>query len=327
MTKQSIQDKQQCNQASIGRPLGNGPSSLGALPPAQHSFSPATAAAAVAAITTNSMLPPLGLNPSCLGGPFGPVPGMDPNVVPPQSGPGGPPGGPPGAPPVSLADSAAHYGNAAIAAAAAAAFHQALSIGGGGPAPGGPPPHLSGLAGPPTSVAAGLAALSNGSHHPALHLPYTNGAPPPPPNQHLPLIPQGAGGGGGSPLSHLHTSPQHQFLNSNSNHNQQVSNGNSAASVQLISNMQHTNHQRSPERENQQQNQVTTNSNQSQSNRRSQAIKRAPEESTDEVDVVSDINVHDLDFPPRRIFKSEPMAQSVHHQHHHHHQKVARRAA
>ena len=325
MVKQSIDKQQTCNslannQTSIGR-LNHHLSSAPLLPP--QSFNPATAAAAVAAITTNSMIPPppLGLNPACLGAGGGlPVvshpgsnlgPSQPPNLVnsiAPLSAQQQQP--PPPPPPVSLAGSVAHYENAALAAATAAAFHQ---LGLPGVAP----------------------SLTGAPHHPLVpqHLPYSNGSNiiPTQRSNSSPLT-------GTTNASHHHnTSPHsHHFLNDT-----QASNGNPSAAAATATtlntstgSMQHNNQTRSPERENhhqhhnhhqlhhQQQNHQALNTN-SNNNSRRQAAKRAPEEltQTDEVDVVSDINVHELDFPPRRIFKSEPMTTS------HLSQKTARRAA
>jgi hypothetical protein len=339
MVKQSIDKQQTCNSLannqtnSIGR-LNHHLGAAPLLPP--QSFNPATAAAAVAAITTNSMIPPPPLGLNCLGaggvGPIGPPPPPPPA---PQSA--GQPSGqvnnsnpaaglvPP--PPVSLAESAAHYGNAALAAAAAAAFHQALSIGGQPP----PPPPSQSLGLPGTSSSSSLAGVS---HLPLVpqHLPYSNGSNIIPTRQRSNSPPLTSGG------SHHHTSPQHHhFLNdtqatansTNTNATTPQSNGNSSTS------MQHNNQtNRSPERENHNhhnhhhhhnnssshQHHQALNANSSSNNNnnnnynsiRRQATKRAPEElaASDEVDVVSDINVHELDLPPRRIFKSEPITTS-----------------
>lgn len=238
------------------------------------------------AVATNSMPPPppVGFNPSTCLGPTGALPA---GSLPP------PPPPPAGQPPVSLADSAAHYGNAAIAAAAAAAFHQALAV--GGSAPGGHPLH--GLGAPPGSTlaaaaAAAAAASANGpaqSMVPSHLSTYANGAPIIPVSSIVAAVNRTS-----PPLHHAH------LLNGSSQHN---NNG--------CTPPRHNN--QSPERENQQQ------------QLRRQATKRAQEEQTqlDDVDVVSDISAHDLDFPPRRIFKTEQLTTAAHH----HHRAAARRAA
>lgn len=327
MTKQQLDSKQCNNNSQISR-LNHHMGS--ALPPQSSINQAAAAAAAVAAITTNTMLPPppLGLNANCLGQshPNSLSPGANNSQL--ISSLTGPP--PP--PPVSLADSAAaaHYGNAAIAAAAAAAFHQALSVGGGGA---GLPPHqqslhaLSAGAGGPAPSALAVAA-SNGLHCPPpppphslvpSHLSYTNGTHMIPSLQTAPTQHQNT-----SP--HLHTSPQHHLSLNGSQ-----TNGNSGT-------IQHMNNQmRSPERENHLQHHQhqhhhhhhsSSNNNNNGGNNnhfsKRQAIKRPQEEQTqiDEVDVVSDITAHDLDFPPKRIFKSDSMTS-----HHNHHHKISRRAA
>lgn len=226
-------------------------------------------------------LPPVGLNTSCLGPP------------PPSGVLGGPPQPAP-PPPVSLADSAAHYGNAAIAAAAAAAFHQALSVGG-------PPPpqalHRLGV-GPTSAVAVAAAAAATAA----------NGQPPPPP----PLLP-----GSGQHLSYTNGTNGSSTINIPGS----VINSASRGSPPNVG--QHHHHLHNTANNNTTATATTTNHNHNHSSERDQnhhhrrSTKRSHEELThiDDVDVVSDIHSQDLDFPPRRIFKSEPLTTAALHHH------------
>lgn len=172
------------------------------------------------------------------------------------------------------------YGNAAIAAAAAAAFHQALSVGAQ------PPPNsLHGQLGAASSAAAAAAvAMANGL--PSAHLAYGNG---------------GVSSNGTNlsiPASAISStiSAQATRLSPPSQH---LSNGQSNGLT------------RSPERE------PTDNG----KSAYRQATKRShSEEQTqlEDVDVVSDISSHDIDYPPpKRMFKSESIAATGPHQHHH----------
>lgn len=252
--------------------------------------------------------PPVGLNSNCLDPSTthpgnnlssGPLNASVGSLVAPQS-----------QPPVSLADTtaaAAHYGNAAIAAAAAAAFHQALSVGAPGVSQ-----SLHGLPGPPSAAiaaaAAAATAASNGLH----------GLPPPPPPPPHSLHPQ-----------HLtYTNNGSQIIPHHTNNTSPQHNRISPHQFKIQTNERNPSQTRSPERENHHNNNTTaTNNGDHQEcnaqNSKRQAIKRAQEDTNqiDEVDVVSDIGAHDLHYPPRRIFKADPITS------HHNHHKISRRAA
>lgn len=355
MLKQQIDKQQACNNNSLMNHQNSPLSRLNHHPLGAGAH--LSAAAAAAAVAANSLPPPVGLNPAaCLG--VGPPPPQQQQPPPPhlqqvvsqqgqlQANSLNCAMQAPLPPTVSLADSAAHYGNAAIAAAAAAAFHQALSVG----APPPPPPVPLPVQPSQPSSLAQLPAQSGPAQsqqqrlsHPSLAASglLSTGA-----NQHLSAYTtNGIPNGNNScilPSNQAMTASQ-----SNTNNNRPSLNGSTSSSSSSISSSggvnknngspshsplnHHHASSRSPEIENhlnshlnnQQQQHHHNHQHHQQhhqqhhSHHQRQSTKRSHEELTqiDDVDVVSDIHSHDLDFPPRRIFKSAPITTGAIHHH------------